>query len=174
MARIARVVAPGLPHHVAQRGNRGQETFFCEKDYEEYIRLISEGCSRWNVRVWAYGLMPNHVHMVVVPQSEEGLRRAIGGGGKLTGVTPVGSTFVKDGTGSDLVKVKPCLKGSRKSLKRHWLVSCNGRSQDEKGAYAEISMVSPRYPWGDISRELLVSSLRWSKSVSPFSGCHAL
>ena len=46
MARLARVVAPGLPHHVTQRGNRRQETFFCEEDYEQYIRLMSEWCSR--------------------------------------------------------------------------------------------------------------------------------
>ena len=78
MARLARVVAPGLPHHLTQRGNRRQETFFCEEDYEQYIRLMSEWCSRWDVDVWAYCLMPNHVHMIVVPKSEEGLRRAIG------------------------------------------------------------------------------------------------
>jgi putative transposase len=78
MARIARVVAPGLPHHITQRGNRRQETFFCEEDYEEYIGLMSGWCRRWNVDVWAYCLMPNHVHMIMVPASEEGLRRAIG------------------------------------------------------------------------------------------------
>ena len=78
MARIARVVAPGLPHHITQRGNRRQATFFYEQDYGEYLRLMSEWCSHWNVEVWAYCLMPNHVHMIVVPQSEEGLRRAIG------------------------------------------------------------------------------------------------
>jgi len=78
MARIARVVAPGLPHHVTQRGNRRQETFFCKDDYEEYIRLLAEWCTRWKVAVWAYCLMPNHVHMIMIPQSEEGLRRALG------------------------------------------------------------------------------------------------
>jgi putative transposase len=78
MARIARVVAPGLPHHVTQRGNRRQETFFCNDDYEEYLRLMSAWCRRWDVAVWAYCLMPNHVHLIVVPKSEEGLRRAIG------------------------------------------------------------------------------------------------
>ncbi len=78
MARIARVVAPGLPHHVTQRGNRRQETFFREKDYREYIHLMSEWCSRWKVEVWAYCLLPNHVHMIVIPESEDGLRRAIG------------------------------------------------------------------------------------------------
>lgn len=78
MARIARVVAPGVPHHVTQRGNRRQETFFCDEDYRAYIELMGEWCSRFNVRVWAYCLMPNHVHLIAVPESEDALRRAIG------------------------------------------------------------------------------------------------
>src|SRR5688572_20140769 len=78
MARTARVVAPGLPHHVTRRGNRRQETFFCNDDYTEYIRLLAEWCASSKVAVWAYCLMPNHVHMIMVPPSEEGLRRAIG------------------------------------------------------------------------------------------------
>ena len=78
MARIARVVAPGLPHHITQRGNRRLETFFCEEDYREYLSLLAETCKRCDVEVWAYCLMPNHVHLIVVPSSEGGLRRAIG------------------------------------------------------------------------------------------------
>jgi putative transposase len=78
MARIARVVAPGLPHHITQRGNRRQATFFCAEDYHAYIELMREWCGCWKVEVWAYCLMPNHVHLIAVPSSEEGLRRAIG------------------------------------------------------------------------------------------------
>jgi putative transposase len=78
MARIARVVAPGLPHHVTQRGNRRQQTFFCDEDYESYIQLMAQFCKAEDVEVWAYCLMPNHVHMIAVPQSGDGLRRAIG------------------------------------------------------------------------------------------------
>jgi putative transposase len=37
MARIARVEAPGTPHHITQRGNRRQETFFCAEDYQAFI-----------------------------------------------------------------------------------------------------------------------------------------
>src|SRR3990172_7684239 len=77
MARIARVVGPGLPHHVTQRGNRRQETFFCAEDYQAYIGLMREWCGYWKVEVWAYCLMPNHVHLIAVPPSEDGLRRAI-------------------------------------------------------------------------------------------------
>jgi hypothetical protein len=46
MARIARVVAPALPHHITQRGNRRQETFFCAEDYQVYIGLMREWCGK--------------------------------------------------------------------------------------------------------------------------------
>lgn len=78
MARIARVIAAGYPHHITQRGNRRQQTFFCDEDYKVYISLMSEWCKKFNVEIWAYCLMPNHVHMIAVPTSEEGLRVAIG------------------------------------------------------------------------------------------------
>ncbi len=41
MSRIARVVVPGLPHHVTQRGNRRMQTFFLDADYEEYLALMA-------------------------------------------------------------------------------------------------------------------------------------
>lgn len=78
MARIARVICPGIPHHVTQRGNRRQPTFFCDDDYLAYIELMAEWCAKYDVAIWAWCLMPNHVHLIVVPQTETGLARAIG------------------------------------------------------------------------------------------------
>ena len=78
MPRIARVVAPGYAHHVTQRGNRRQRTFFCDDDYRAYLGLMAEWCGRCGVEIWAYCLMPNHVHLIAVPSTEEGLRRGIG------------------------------------------------------------------------------------------------
>ena len=78
MARLARVVVPGMPHHVTQRGNRRQETFFCDDDYQAYLDLMAKFCGEQCVDVWSYCLMPNHVHLIVVPKTEDGLRRAIG------------------------------------------------------------------------------------------------
>jgi len=78
MARWARVVVPFVPHHVTQRGTRRQTVFFRDEDYEAYLRLMREWCDREAVAVWAYCLMPNHVHLVVVPETETGLARAIG------------------------------------------------------------------------------------------------
>jgi putative transposase len=42
MARLARLVIAGLPHHVAQRGNRRQQTFFHDSDYAAYLELMAE------------------------------------------------------------------------------------------------------------------------------------
>jgi len=78
MGRIARIVAPGYPHHITQRGNRRQATFFCDDDYRSYISLMSEWCGKLNVEIWSYCLMPNHIHLIAVPASEGGLRRAVG------------------------------------------------------------------------------------------------
>ncbi len=78
MARIARVVAPGYPHHITQRGNRRQTTFFCDEDYLAYIDLLAEWCRKYQVDIWAWCLMPNHVHLIAVPQTEDGLARAVG------------------------------------------------------------------------------------------------
>lgn len=78
MARLARVVAPGYPHHVTQRGNRLQQTFFSDDDYQAYVDLMSRSCARCHTEVWAYCLMPNHVHLIMVPAGPDGLRCAVG------------------------------------------------------------------------------------------------
>jgi putative transposase len=78
MARIARAVAPGIPHHVTQRGNRRQQTFFNDEDYQIYLDLMSEWCGKYHVEIWAYCLMPNHVHLIAVPETKDGLNLAIG------------------------------------------------------------------------------------------------
>jgi len=67
-----------MPHHITQRGNRRQQTFFGEDDYRAYMDLMKQWSARHGLRIWAYCLMPNHVHLVVVPRSEESLCRGIG------------------------------------------------------------------------------------------------
>lgn len=77
MARMARVVVANIPHHITQRGNRRQQVFFCDADYREYKRLLHLYCSQAHVQVWAYCLMPNHVHLVLVPKMPDGLHRSL-------------------------------------------------------------------------------------------------
>ena len=78
MARLARVVVPGYPHHITQRGNRRLPTFFGDDDYEAYVDLLAEQCEARGVRIWAWCLMSNHVHLVAVPKTAEALARAVG------------------------------------------------------------------------------------------------
>ena len=78
MARLARVVIPGLPHHVTQRGNRRETIFFEDGDHEVYLDLLAEQTRKAEVEVWAYCLMPNHVHMILRPTRSDGLGRAVG------------------------------------------------------------------------------------------------
>jgi len=78
MARITRVVVPHLPHHVIQRGNRRQQTFFSDEDYQSYIDLMHQWCANYGVGIWGYCLMPNHVHLIAVPAEQGSLCQAIG------------------------------------------------------------------------------------------------
>ena len=75
MVRLPRLVLPGYPYHVTQRGNRRQQTFFESGDYLLYRDLLADAARRAEAQVWAYCLMPNHVHVIVVPADEDGLRR---------------------------------------------------------------------------------------------------
>ncbi|WP_369720638.1 transposase [Bradyrhizobium sp. LLZ17] len=77
MARLARVVIPGHPHHVTQRGNGRARTFFDDSDYALYRDLLAASCHTAGVEVWAWCLMPNHVHLILVPSDADGLRRAL-------------------------------------------------------------------------------------------------
>lgn len=78
VARLPRVVVPGVAHHVVQRGNRRQRTFFREFDFELYRQLLADECRRARVSIWAYCQMPNHVHLILVPEDPSGLRLALG------------------------------------------------------------------------------------------------
>jgi putative transposase len=80
MARIARVVVPDLPHHVTQRGNRREPVFFEADDYRLYRRLVATAARRAGTAVWAYCLMPNHVHLPIMPTW-----RDAGGRGRVAG-----------------------------------------------------------------------------------------
>jgi putative transposase len=78
MARMARFVVPGIPHHVTQRGNGGARTFFEDDDYALYLDLLAGAAARAHTEVSCYCLMPNHVHIVLVPADENGLWRTFG------------------------------------------------------------------------------------------------
>lgn len=78
MPRMARVVVEGVPYHVTQRGSGARRVFFSELDFRLYLRLLRHYAQKHELSVWAYCLMPNHVHLVCVPGRPDSLSRALG------------------------------------------------------------------------------------------------
>jgi putative transposase len=77
MPRIARVVLPGYPHHVTQRGVRGMDIFRSDSDRRAYLEILAEAGSKHGLGFWAWCLMSNHVHLLAVPERPGSLAGAI-------------------------------------------------------------------------------------------------
>jgi putative transposase len=77
MPRRSRTVVPGFPHHVTQRGNRRERVFFSDADRRAYLGWLGEYAGAHCVEILAYCLMPNHVHLVAVPRTADGLHRTL-------------------------------------------------------------------------------------------------
>lgn len=77
MSRVSRTVVPGFPHHVTQRGNNRAQVFHGTDDCLAYLRLLLQHCREESVRIWAWCLMPNHIHLVAVPERESSLAKAL-------------------------------------------------------------------------------------------------
>lgn len=75
MARLPRLTLAGYPHHVIQRGNNRQLLFTATADYETLLNLLADSASKFKVAVHAYVLMGNHFHLLVTPDTTEGLSR---------------------------------------------------------------------------------------------------
>jgi putative transposase len=75
MPRLPRVMSPGFPQHLVQRGNNREACFFAESDYLTYLRWLERAASAYRVSVHAYVLMPNHVHLLATPEVEGGISR---------------------------------------------------------------------------------------------------
>lgn len=73
MPRMARVVVPGVPHHLTQRGNRRENVFFCDDNRQRYLHLLLEYATKYELLTLAYCLMTNHVHLVAIPLRAQSL-----------------------------------------------------------------------------------------------------
>ena len=78
MARLARIVIPQVPHHVTQRGNRRLPVFFGDADRAAYLSLLTEACAAQRTVCLAWCLMDNHLHLILTPQTADGLRATLG------------------------------------------------------------------------------------------------
>jgi len=79
MPRIARVCAEGYPHHITQRGNNKEKVFFDDEDKRFYLDVLRRYKDKYKIKILAYCLMGNHVHVLAMPEKETSLARGIGG-----------------------------------------------------------------------------------------------
>ena len=77
MPRQARSVFANIPHHITQRGNRKNDVFFCDSDKDHYLELLQEYTEKHKVDVLAYCLMTNHIHLILLPSTEDGLQKVL-------------------------------------------------------------------------------------------------
>lgn len=77
MPRLARTVCAQVPHHITQRGNRREDIFFTDDDYQAYLDWLKEYADKYKVDILAYCLMTNHLHLIAVPSTEEGLQQML-------------------------------------------------------------------------------------------------
>lgn len=77
MPRRARIVVPGLAHHITQRGNNQQQVFDTDFDRKLFLDLLKTAAAKDGLTIWGYCLMSNHFHVIAVPQAEHSLARAI-------------------------------------------------------------------------------------------------
>lgn len=78
MARLARLVIPDYPHYITQSGVRGMTVFKQKSDYINYLDLLKEGCKKAKSKIISYCLMPNQIHLILIPSTEDGLRASLG------------------------------------------------------------------------------------------------
>ena len=78
MPRLARIVIPGVPHHVVQRGNNCQDVFFVGDDHKLYLAELRRQAEAYSLTILGYCLMTNHVHLIVRPKRADSLAKAIG------------------------------------------------------------------------------------------------
>ncbi len=77
MPRLARTVFAHLPHHITQRGNRREDVFFDDEDRETYLQWLGEYAAKFKVEVAGYCLMSNHIHLILIPSTEDGLQKVL-------------------------------------------------------------------------------------------------
>jgi putative transposase len=77
MARLSRVVALGLPHHVTQRGNARRPVFATDADRLVYLDLLASNCRLYHLSILGFCLMSNHVHLIAVPRRVDALSQAL-------------------------------------------------------------------------------------------------
>lgn len=97
MARLPRLNLPNIPQHVVQRGNNRQVCFFSEQDYTVYLDKLKDYAEKCHVKVHAFVLMTNHVHLLMTPETEKGVSQLMQSLGRYY-VMYINKTYQRTGT----------------------------------------------------------------------------
>ncbi len=87
MARLARVVLPGVPHHIVQRGVRAMRIFENDQDRYFYLKILRKHTDKYGLKIVTWCLMSNHVHLIAIPESSNSLSAAMGNAHRAYSVT---------------------------------------------------------------------------------------
>ncbi len=97
MPRRPRMYLPGIPAHTVQRGNNREPCFFHPDDFVYYLQYLKHALSRYKVKLHAYVLMTNHVHLLMTPTDETGISKLMSLVGK-NYVMYINKTYRRSGT----------------------------------------------------------------------------
>jgi putative transposase len=78
MPRTPRIVIPGVPHHITQRGNNREDVFFVDDDRRAYLRILAEESAAYGLTLHGFCLMTNHIHLIATPKTAPTLAKALG------------------------------------------------------------------------------------------------
>ncbi len=70
MPRKARILVPYCPHHLVQRGHDRKAVFVSNNDYQYYLGNLIEWKTKLGLRLYAWCLMTNHIHLIVEPHDD--------------------------------------------------------------------------------------------------------
>ncbi|MCK4743169.1 MAG: transposase [Sulfuriflexus sp.] len=77
MARLKRICLPGIPQHIIQRGNNRQVCFIDDNDFAAYAHWLDKYAKQHKVAIHAWVFMTNHVHLLVTPNTNEGISKVM-------------------------------------------------------------------------------------------------
>jgi putative transposase len=78
MARMARLVLPGMAFHVVQRGNHRDTVFVTDQDRQVFLKILQEYSERYQLRILGYCLMSNHYHLICLTDRENSMALTFG------------------------------------------------------------------------------------------------
>ena len=88
---------PGQPQHVIQRGNNREAVFFADDDYHLYLERLRAACQKHDCEIHAYVLMTNHVHLLITPNTQDGISKTMQMVGRYY-VPYINTTYQRTGT----------------------------------------------------------------------------